>query len=289
MPIEEGFHGQRLVVVPRPVVARALGSPITRRLVVTDAGYYPHAEGHLMRRPHGTSSTIVIFCVTGAGWVRVGGKLHHLSGHQAAVILPNTPHEYGARKEQPWSIWFAHLAGSDVSELVGNLDVTTRGPLTSIGTIEHVVALLDEIVTTLERDQSPARLLGTSGAAWKLMTELGVDQLLPELGGPLERAMAYLRDRLDGSITVSELAALVGVSPSHLGTLFRRATGGGVLAYHTALRMARARQLLDVTDASVQEVGRDVGFSDPFYFSRHFRRHHGMSPTQYRERDRVES
>lgn len=97
--------------------------------------------------------------------------------------------------------------------------------------------------------------------------------------------MAFLADRLDGTVKVPELAALVGVSPSHLSALFRRATGGGVLAHHTALRMARARQLLDGTDALVGEVAREVGYDDAFYFSRHFRRHHGMSPSDYRARD----
>ena len=58
-----------------------------------------------------------------------------------------------------------------------------------------------------------------------------------------------------------------------------------MLAYQTALRMARARQLLDRTAAPVAEIAREVGYEDPFYFSRRFQRHHGMSPTQFRRRD----
>jgi len=50
--------------------------------------------------------------------------------------------------------------------------------------------------------------------------------------------------------------------------------------------MARARQLLDVTDATIAEIAHEVGYADAFYFSRHFRRHHGMSPSEYRDRDR---
>jgi AraC-like DNA-binding protein len=94
--------------------------------------------------------------------------------------------------------------------------------------------------------------------------------------------MRYLEERVDGAIRVSDLARLVGVSTSHLGALFRDATGGGVLAYHTALKMARARRLLDTTDLHVAEVAREVGYPDPFYFSRQFRRVHGVSPSDYR-------
>jgi AraC-like DNA-binding protein len=87
---------------------------------------------------------------------------------------------------------------------------------------------------------------------------------------------------VDGTVRLSDLAALVGVSSSQLSKLFREATGGGVLAHHTALKMARARLLLDTTDLTVAAVGREVGVADQFYFSRQFRRLHGISPRAYR-------
>jgi AraC family transcriptional regulator, arabinose operon regulatory protein len=46
--------------------------------------------------------------------------------------------------------------------------------------------------------------------------------------------------------------------------------------------MARARALLDTTTSTVTEIASAVGYSDPLYFSRHFRRVHGMSPSAYR-------
>lgn len=116
-----------------------------------------------------------------------------------------------------------------------------------------------------------------------LFTQLAVDRLLPEHGTPLERALRYLEERVDGNVHVGELAAMVGVSPSHLAALFRDATGGGVIAHHLALKMARARHLLDTTDLPVAEVGRRVGIDDPFYLSRRFRLTPGVAPSAYCE------
>ncbi len=285
MPIQEGFKNQRLVVVPRPAVREALDRPVTRRLAVTDVGYYPEARDHQMYRPRGATETIVIVCASGTGWVRVGSELHRVSARNALVIPRGVPHAYGAGEGHPWTIWWCHLSGTDVAELVEYMGVSESRPLVPVRGIERAVALLDEILSGLERDQSPARLVAAAGAAWKLLTQISVDRVIPAPGDPLQRAMAYLAERLDGSVRVPELARLVGVSPSHLTTLFRAATGGGVLAHHTALRMARARQLLDGSDATVAEIAAEVGYDDPFYFSRHFRRHHGMSPSDYRSRD----
>lgn len=284
MRIEEGFQGQRLVVVPRPAVARALQQPVTRHLVVTDAGYYPRALHHGMQRRKSLDEHIVIVCVTGSGWVRLGPETHRVGPGQALVIPARTTHEYGADEDDPWTIWWVHVGGADVAELIGAVGVTEARPLIDVRAIERAVALLDEIVTSLERAPSPAKLLAASGAAWKLLTQLAVDRRLPRPGDPLQRAMTYLEERSDGTIKVPELAALVGVSPSHLSALFRKATGGGVLAHQTEVRMARARRLLDTTTDTIAEIAERVGYSDSFYFSRQFRRHHGISPSEFRGR-----
>ncbi|MEW9533543.1 helix-turn-helix domain-containing protein [Microbispora sp. NPDC049125] len=284
MPIQEGFANQRLTVVPRRVVIEAHSRPVTRRLMVTDTGYYPHATDHLMKRPGGIAESILILCTAGTGWAEIEGTRHRIGSSTALVIPHGTPHAYGASEDAPWTIWWCHLRGTDLPELVKEIGVGASRPLLPIRRLDRAVALLDEIVTTLERDHSPASLMGAAGAAWKLLTQIVVDRAMPVPGDPLQRAMAYLAERLDSTVRVADLASMVGVSPSHLSALFRRATGGGVLAHHTALRMAQARNLLDTTDATVAAIAREVGYPDPFYFSRHFKRMHEASPTEYRNR-----
>ncbi len=278
----DGFDHQRLVVVPRPLVDAALARGVTRRILVTDAGYFPQADQHGRRRETGAAETIIIVCVGGAGWFEVDG-IRTRVGPGGAIVLPGgTPHAYGASEDDPWTIWWVHVRGRDVDELVVACGIRPDAPLLSLRSLDRITALIDEIVTSLERDMTPARLLATSGMAWRLMTQLAVDRLLPEDGTPIERAMRYLQDRVNGHVQVGDLAALVGVSPSHLAALFRQATGGGVVAHHLSLKMARARRLLDTTDLTVAEVARQVGMDDPFYFSRQFRKVHGTSPTAYR-------
>jgi AraC-like DNA-binding protein len=197
------------------------------------------------------------------------------------VIPPNTPHVYAASDTDPWTIWWLHARGAGVAELVGPALGTPR-PMTRLKSLDRVIALFDEIVVLLERRLSPASLLAASGLAWQLLTRIATDSVLSTDGSALERAMRYLEDRVDGTISVSELASLVGVSASHLSSLFRQATGGGPAAFHASLKMARARVLLDTTEIGIAEVAAAVGYADPLYFSRHFRKLHGLSPSAYR-------
>nr|WP_246402209.1 AraC family transcriptional regulator [Jiangella mangrovi] len=227
---------------------------------------------------------MVAVCASGSGWAEVSGRRHRIGAGAALVVPAGTPHAYGGSPSSPWTVWWCRLRGSDVPELVEALG----SPVVPIRRLDRAVALADEIVARLARDDDggPARLVGVAGTAWKLLTQLIADRAAtpPAADDPLERAMAYLASRLDGTVRVPELAALVGVSTSHLTTLFRRATGGGVHAYHTTLRMERARLLLTTTEATVGEIARDVGYGDPFHFSRQFRQAHAMSPTDFRRR-----
>lgn len=283
MSIAEGFEHQRMVVVPPSAVNAALASPITRRLVVSASGYFPEARNHARIREQGIEENIIILCVSGAGWAQIGQEQVRVGASSVLIVPAGQPHRYGASKESPWTIWWCHVRGTDAAEL---LSAITYGHSysVSIRELERVVPFAEHILSELLHDTSPARLVSAAGSAWNLMTHVATDDILRDRGEPVERAIAYLRDTLSTSVRVQELATMVGVSASHLSALFNRATGGGVLAYQTGLRMARARHLLDSTQRSVGEIALEVGYADALYFSRAFRKVQGQSPRQYRSR-----
>lgn len=272
----------RVSVLPRPMAAELLTRPVTRKLLVTDVGWFHEAEHHIIGRPRGAAECIVMICVEGTGWVEVDGVRHGVGASTATIIPENTPHAYGSSTRHPWTIWWCHLRGSDLPELVAATGATRERPVLPLVNPERCVSLIDEILTGLNRDQSPVRLLAASGTAWKLLTQIATDRLDAERDDPLQRAMDYLAQRLDRPMRVVEVARLVGLSESHLTALFREHTGGGVVAHHTALRMARARHLLDSSTRSIGDVARAVGYADPLYFSRVFHKTHGVSPSDYR-------
>jgi AraC family transcriptional regulator, arabinose operon regulatory protein len=103
---------------------------------------------------------------------------------------------------------------------------------------------------------------------------------------PLDRRIAQsiqtMEQRLAERQTVSQLAALVNLSPSRFAHLFRRTTGMSPVRYLHDLRMRRAQTLLQETSLPVGEVMRLVGWGDPSHFSKAFRRRFGVGPRDYR-------
>src|SRR5215203_2137790 len=100
----------------------------------------------------------------------------------------------------------------------------------------------------------------------------------------IAHVISVMEADIDGCLTVTALAAAVNLSPSRLAVLFRQETGVSPARFLHALRMERARLLLERTFLSVKEVMAFVGVNDPSHFSRDFSRHHGVAPSRLRER-----
>lgn len=82
--------------------------------------------------------------------------------------------------------------------------------------------------------------------------------------------------------TVSEYAELLNKSPKTISNLFGKLSNKSPLQFIQDRIMLEVRRLLSYTDMSISEVGYEVGFNDIQSFSRFFKKHQGMSPTQYK-------
>nr|WP_314845485.1 AraC family transcriptional regulator [uncultured Microbacterium sp.] len=287
MAVRDGFPGQRLVVVPRPQVMEALGSPVTDQLTTTDAGYFPQARAHGVTRHHGLRSAIIIVCVEGAGWCEIRGARHDVVSGQVLIVPPGEPHSYGADAEHPWTLWWLHVAGAQLSALLDHGGFTADSPVREVPDLFQAVSLMEEVVGALESDPTTGHRLSVSGATWHLLTTLSATRAAPgSRTEVIERARRQIHDHPAQRFSVADLAGMAGMSGSHFAALFRAQVGAPVLQYQTSVRMAHARGLLDTTSRPVSEVARESGYADPFYFSRQFTAIHGMTPLAYRRNDK---
>lgn len=101
---------------------------------------------------------------------------------------------------------------------------------------------------------------------------------------PLVAAMLEdLNRRLSERVKLSELSRRSGFSAQHLNRVFQRELGVTPLQYLARARLEKAASLLREGSLSVAQIARQVGYDDPFYFSRQFTAHHGQSPSAFRD------
>jgi len=95
------------------------------------------------------------------------------------------------------------------------------------------------------------------------------------------RARRYIEEHYLDLRTVQEVARACNVNRMYLSRLFRRFAGSGVYQFMTCLKMNRAAELLCDEGMTVKEAAERLAFSDPFHFSRVFKRVHGIAPERY--------
>jgi two-component system, response regulator YesN len=85
-------------------------------------------------------------------------------------------------------------------------------------------------------------------------------------------------------ISLQEVAEIIGVSAAHLSRVVKKELGKNFTEYIVDLRMEKAKNMLELTNFKVMDISKTVGYDNPDYFSRIFKRQCGITPQDYRHR-----
>jgi AraC-like DNA-binding protein len=274
-------------VLPRRIVSHWLSRDPLFDMVPSDVGYYPTAQWHYVDRPKGSQQLILIYCISGEGWVETDNEKLKIEPGQMLIMPPNHPHKYGAHPEWPWTIYWMHLSGSKVKSLLRQLEINASSPILYPGHDPALPPLFERVLHLLSQDYSDENLRASSTSAHQLAVHLiSIRHRQPNGEDSHSQKIKYVIDIMNQTLnqrfTLEELASQANMSKSHFASVFKKRTGFSPLDYHMRLKMQKACFLLDSTSLSVKEIGAQLGFEDSLYFSRRFRSVHSCSPIQYK-------
>ena len=113
-------------------------------------------------------------------------------------------------------------------------------------------------------------------------SEIGSPGLLRPIDPRVQKAMAFMEENFQRSLSLNKVAAAVHLSVWHLCHLFKSETGKTPARYLKAIRMQQARTLLENSMLSIKEVMNKVGMGDQSHFAKDFKRVYGLTPSQFR-------
>ena len=93
----------------------------------------------------------------------------------------------------------------------------------------------------------------------------------------------YIEEHLEENIRVSEICAHLGYSKTYLSRIFHEASGDTMSNYIVLRKIDRAKRLVREQKMNFTEISEHLGFNNPQYFSRVFKRVTGMSPSEFRQ------
>jgi len=218
----------------------------------------------------------------------VGGTWELSTRHGKWTVGPGTIFAYGP--ETAYSLkalcdsgltkYFIGFAGSTSARLLARTGLKGAKP----GRILHMRWLhdiFDQLIETSHIRPRPRRIISRMLAALlleRVREDLRTESHFPHALHSYEHCRNYLADNYLRIRNISEAARTCGVSAAHFSRLFHRFDTESPNAFLLRLKMNHAAELILRGNLPVKVAGAQVGFDDPYHFSRCFKRVHGVAP-----------
>lgn len=286
--IKEGFPNQRLVVMPSNVITRCLALPMVSQLYVTDLGSFPTAPHHYVERKEGVPQAILNYCLHGKGGLQINGMEYSIQQGHAMIIPPGTPHLYHSDEDDPWAVFWVHFDGAQTETVLKSLDIHAKNPVLYVPDTDRIQQAFEDLYACLNYHFSDAGLLAMTSELLRLLSRLKLHQgfVTPQRQSAENRVMdtiPFMEQHLDLSLTLNDLSVHSGQSIPYYSKLFKERTNQSPMNYYIQLKIRKACALLDQTDFTIRQIAESLGYDDPYYFSRLFKKIQGHSPTAYRQ------
>jgi len=278
----------RVLHASSEVQTQLLSHPIASGFSVFFLGCAHHGAGDSTARPSGSKETLFIVTVAGSGRFRVGDSTGVVRNGDILIVPPGIPHAYWCDSDE-WSYYWAHVVGGDLPKYIlqagGEFPAVNLSP----ARLRKIVDEFESVIALVASNRSLEQMILASHSIRNILAIALFSKNAGEMNATkasthhaLEKCFQILLENTRRSLTLRELAAQAGLSPSRLANMFKSQTGTSPIAHHMHLRMQEAAGLLASTDLNIKEVAARMGFQDPYHFSRAFKSHLHTSPMGYR-------
>lgn len=258
---------------------------------VNSCGYYSKLEKAAnTNRPTGREDYQLICVTEGKLYTERDGEVQcHLPG-DIIIYYPGESQRYYSYVRDCLSYYWIHFDGKKVKELFKALNLWGKKNLYAPANKEDI-KIIYRMTEEINR-----HLPGNGVMLESLFCQLCVDitrrssENSKSIDGysQLGNAIRSMEHNPGAQYDIDDYAHMCSMSRYHFMHVFKNVTGKTPIQYRNELRITRGATLLLQTDMNIKSISEYIGFEDPLYFSRCFRKYYGISPSDYRSKGNAE-
>ncbi len=226
-----------------------------------------------------------IYLVKGKGYYDFGKGIEEVSDGNLIVYLPGQPHNYEYLAKDGTELYWLHFTGSQAGEWMRKFNFASK-QVFQIGIRGDCIDLFKKITYEIQ-DKRPyfQHVAGVYLMELILILTRKLENLRSDNGKAMNETIrsiiSYMYENYHHKISVNTLASRCNLSMYRFIHKFKDATGMTPIEYLTKIRIDEARYLLSNSLLNISEIAEIVGYEDPLYFSRVFKKIMGVSPRHY--------
>ena len=238
--------------------------------------------------PTSRSEYLIHYVLSGKGIFQADGKTYHIGENNAFIICPDEVTFYQADEEDPWTYIWIGFGGAKAETCLNYASLNRENRVGVFKCknelVSYVKGMLNASKLTYANDLKREGYLFMFLAA--LINESNANEQHNTYDYPyqtyVEHALEFIDNYYDKDIKVNDIANYIGIDRSYLTNVFKKIMHVSPHQYLINYRLEKARNLIKKTNLSISEVSERIGYSDPLYFSKLFKKYYNISPTEFR-------
>lgn len=255
-------------------------------LIVNCSGNLQAKKAFSTDNVHGREDFYLLYMVQGRMTAPLGEITETVSDGDVLIFPPKFRYRYSYDGKEPMEYYFVHFTGSYAEQFLVECGFGALPCLLHTHETVKIPQAFQRLFAHFS-EKDPLQKHELACALERLLLTVAHSLLPPKTGGAPEKALRIIHTAYHTDLRIPALAKEENLSHSRFIEVFREATGMSPTAYLIRLRLHVACDLLKNTDMSVKEIAQSVGYNDPHFFSKLFKKHIGRSPLQYRERSSI--
>ncbi len=262
----------------------------SKPLIVTSCGTYRLYTCPKLPtlRPRGRLDYQLIYIAAGKAHFFFDEKEEIITAGHMVLYRPKEPQKYVYYLPDQAEVYWVHFTGGNVKNIIRSYGISDTQKIFYCGSSleyqNHFRIMIEEL--QLCKNHYPEMLEMHLREIFILLHRQLTSSTKIEnhmLAEEMDKSMLYFNKHYNDDINIEDFAASIGMSTSWFIRNFKQYTGQTPMQYILAIRIANAENFLENTDYNLTEISRIIGYENPLYFSRIFKKQKGLSPSEYRK------
>lgn len=219
-------------------------------------------------------------------------QTYHIKSGQGFLLFPGQIAAYSSDENLPWEYTWLEFDGLRVREMLEIAGLSKDSPIYRASSKDLRMNMMNEMLYIAEHaDESPFHLIGHLYLFLDYLSKSSNTMKMKQGGRQkdfyIKEALSFIEQNFQNNISVEDIAACCGLNRSYFGKIFRETMEKSPQEFLMSYRMAKAAELLKLTQLSIGDIGNAVGYPNQLHFSRAFKNIYGISPRDWRNQNRI--
>lgn len=245
-------------------------------------------------RPRGRLDYQLLYVASGKGHFYFNGVEEIIPAGNMVLYRPKEEQRYYYYGVDHTEVYWVHFTGSNVKNILRKYGIADDMHVIHTGTSLNYKWLFLQMIQELKLGKENYEELLTY---YLRQLFIMIHRIIeskprgksPHLMAEMDSAVRYFHENYNKSVNIEEYAISHHMSVSWFIRNFKEYTGSTPVQYILSLRISNAQTLLDNTSYNITEIASIVGYDNPLYFSRIFKKQCGLSPSEFRKQRQQQS